>query len=299
MFTRGRGIRRRESLKVLAILLWRWIAGVLRPMAWGTTGVLRAAPPKLSSSGLTISWDKGFLDIQGSYLPGGYVRVWYIEAFCRSGSTDRPWPKTVIPQHTELTEASRNGKFIKLLTKLDGDVEVLHDIQSGEDEVDFHVTAVNRGRAYVDAVWAQPCVRVESFTGCGQEGYLRRSFIFLGGKLVTLDKTRRVQNALYKGGQVYVPRGIDPRDVNPRPVSPDAPSNGLIGCFSADGRYILATAWEPYQELFQGVIVCLHSDFRLGGLKPGETKTAHGKIYVIKNDARELLRRYRRDFGHT
>ena len=28
----------------------------------------------------------------------------------------------------------------------------------------------------------------------------------------------------------------------------------------------LATAWEPYQELFQGVIVCMHSDFRIGGL---------------------------------
>ena len=27
----------------------------------------------------------------------------------------------------------------------------------------------------------------------------------------------------------------------------------------------MAVAWEPYQELFQGVIVCLHSDFRIGG----------------------------------
>ena len=31
----------------------------------------------------------------------------------------------------------------------------------------------------------------------------------------------------------------------------------------------MATAWEPYQELFQGVIVCLHSDFRIGGLEAG------------------------------
>ena len=43
----------------------------------------------------------------------------------------------------------------------------------------------------------------------------------------------------------------------------------------------MATAWEPIQELFQGVIVCLHSDFRIGGLKPGESKKIHGKIYLM------------------
>ena len=58
----------------------------------------------------------------------------------------------------------------------------------------------------------------------------------------------------------------------------------------------MATAWEPYQELFQGVIVCLHSDFRIGGLKPGETKTIRGKIYLMPADFPALLARYRRDF---
>ena len=62
------------------------------------------------------------------------------------------------------------------------------------------------------------------------------------------------------------------------------PSNGLIGCYSADGSMIFATAFEPYQELFQGVIRCLHSDFRLGGLKPGERLEIRGKIYIVKND---------------
>ena len=28
----------------------------------------------------------------------------------------------------------------------------------------------------------------------------------------------------------------------------------------------MAVAWEPYQEIFLGVITCIHSDFRLGGL---------------------------------
>jgi hypothetical protein len=74
------------------------------------------------------------------------------------------------------------------------------------------------------------------------------------------------------------------------------PSNGLIGCFSQDEKLIFATAWEPYQELFQGVARCLHSDFRLGGLQPGETKSVRGKVYIISTNLAALVRRYERDF---
>jgi hypothetical protein len=59
---------------------------------------------------------------------------------------------------------------------------------------------------------------------------------------------------------------------------------------------LLATAWEPYQELFQGVIVCIHADFRIGGLAPHESKTIRGKIYILPNDIPALLRRYQQDF---
>ena len=112
------------------------------------------------------------------------------------------------------------------------------------------------------------------------------------GRPATLDHLPRNEEAIYKGGQVYVPAGIDRADVNPRPLSDVVPSNGLIGCFSKDGTMLLATAWEPSQELFQGVIVCLHSDFRLGGLKPNETKRARGVIYILPNDVPSLLARY-------
>ena len=91
---------------------------------------------------------------------------------------------------------------------------------------------------------------------------------------------------------------MDRADVNPRPLNPHTPSNGLIGCFSADESMILATAWQPYQELFQGVIRCIHSDFRIGGLAPGETKTIRGKLYLVPADVPRLLARYRADFGN-
>ena len=58
----------------------------------------------------------------------------------------------------------------------------------------------------------------------------------------------------------------------------------------------MAVAWEPYQEIFQGVISCIHSDFRIGGLAPGETKKIRGKIYIVPADVTALVQRYQRDF---
>ena len=102
--------------------------------------------------------------------------------------------------------------------------------------------------------------------------------------------------ARYIPGQVWVGPGVPRTDVNPRPQHPSTTSNGLIGCYSADNSMIFATAFEPYQELFQGVIRCLHSDFRLGGLKPKEKLNIRGKIYIVKNDENLLLNKYQKDF---
>jgi len=92
------------------------------------------------------------------------------------------------------------------------------------------------------------------------------------------------------------PRGVPRSDVNPRPLSDLVPSNGLIGCYSADERLVLAIAFEPYQELFQGVRACIHADFRIGGLKAGESKRVRGKIYIVPADIDALLKRYAKDF---
>ena len=96
--------------------------------------------------------------------------------------------------------------------------------------------------------------------------------MLIDGKVTKLPTEPWATQARYVPGQVYCPAHVDRDDVNPRPLSPLVPSHGLIGCFSGDAKWIMASAWEPYQELFQGVITCVHSDFRLGGLKPGETK---------------------------
>ncbi len=247
------------------------------------------------------------LVIRAPHLPGREIRVNYLEAYCRAGSTDADWVKhTVIPHRVEGISLSADGKTLRLRDVLADGVVVDHTIVAGEDEVDFRLVAHNPGTTRSEAHWAQPCVRLAEFTGYDPKGrdlddYLPKCFVFLDNVPTRLpDVQPWATTARYVPGQVWCPTHVPRTDVNPRPLSPLVPSNGLIGAFSGDEKWIFATVWEPYQELFQGVIRCLHSDFRLGGLAPGETLPVRGKIYLVPNDLTALMTRYARDFPeHT
>jgi hypothetical protein len=248
------------------------------------------------SEGLRIAWKDNFLTISGPAVPGGEVKTWYIEAYCRPGSTDREWGETTIGHRTEVVAADPAGKWLHLRCTLRDGVVVDHRIRAGDDHVDFRLVARNPTDQPSSAWWAQPCTRVDRFTGRKQKDYLDKCFIVLDGRFARLPTHPWAMQARYTPGQVWRSPVADPDDVNPRPLSKLVPREGLIGCFSGDDRMILATAWEPYQELFQGVIVCLHSDFRIAGLKPGERKRIRGKLYLVPADEEALLARYRRDF---
>jgi hypothetical protein len=268
---------------------------VLRLVA---AAVLPAAEPALSAT-----WKDNFLVVRGEHIPGGEIHTLYLEAFCRPGSTDRDWGQTVIPHQTELVSTSDDGRVIRLRSWLEDGVVVDHVITVGDDEADFRLTAQNPTNRDSVVDWAQPCLRVDKFTGATRDDahalypeYIKKCFVFLEGKLTRLPTKPWATEARYTPGQVYVPAGVDRKDVNPRPLSPLVPSSGLTGAFSHDEQWIVATAWEPYQELFQGVITCMHADFRIGGLKAGESKTIRGKLYVVPADVERLVRRYEQDF---
>lgn len=245
---------------------------------------------------LRLSWEKNILTISGSHLAGGEITVNYLEAYCRAGSTDADWVKhTVVGHRTRLLETGADGTLVRLEDTVSDGLRVSHTIRSTSNEVRFEITAHNPADRRSEAHWAQPCIRLARFTGGDQRSYLSRSFVFLDGRLSRLPTRDWATEARYVPGQVWCPLHVDRNDVNPRPLSRLVPSNGLIGCFSADETQVFGTAFEPYQELFQGVAVCLHADFRLGGLLPGETKEIKGRIYIAR-DVDELLRRYRADF---
>ena len=254
------------------------------------------APPAAARESMHVAWKDNILTITGPNLPGGEMKVLYVEAYCRPGSTNRKWEQTVIGHRTRQIFERDDHTGVSLECHLNDGVVVRHEISATADEVNFRITATNPTDKPSLAQWAQPCIRVDKFTGRQQKDYLEKCFIFLDGKLSRMPTRAWATEALYKPGQVWYPKHVDRNDVNPRPVSDAVPDNGLIGCFSADEKTIFAVAFEPYQELFQGVICCLHSDFRIGGLKPGESKKLRGKIYVVPADVDALLARYRHDF---
>ena len=252
---------------------------------------------------LSLAWRDNMLYIDSPRIPGGKIEIFYLEAYCRADSQTADWTThTVIPHTTELMSVTDDGRQLKLRCRVQDGVTVEHVITAREDEVDFQLTAHNPTDLRSEAHWAQPCIRVGKFTGTGRDStrdayaYIRKSFVFLDGKLSRMPTRNWATEARYTPGQVWAAPGVPRSDVNPRPLHEETPSHGLIGCFSADEQFLLAVAFEPYQELFQGVIRCLHSDFRLGGLKAGETKKIRGKLYLVRNNLSQLLERYRKDF---
>lgn len=256
-----------------------------------------------SNKPLTLDWNENILTVSGPAIPTGSISIRYIEAYCRPNSHETDWTEhTVIGHHTEMLSRSFDHSRLYMRCTLDDGVVVDHFITAGADQVDFRVTAHNpTGRASL-AHWAQPCVRVGDFTGFGEAdtadayAYIQRCFIFLDEDLARMPTKDWATQARYTPGQVWRAPGVSAADVNPRPLNPHVPTLGLIGCYATDEKTVLATAWEPYQELFQGVIRCIHADFRIGGLDPGETKYIRGKLYIVPADIPRLIARYRRDF---
>jgi hypothetical protein len=247
--------------------------------------------------GGTLGWTNNLLTWRDSRLPGGQLEIWYLEAFLRPGANGRDWGQTTLRHRTELLTATPDGSELRFRTRLDPAVEVLHEVGVTPDGLDLRFLLTNAGTNAVPLQWFQPaCIRLAAFTGAGQSNYTGRSFVFTAQGQTRLDQIRRTEEALYRGGQVYLPPWTAPADANPRPVSPDRLTNGLIGCVSADGRWLLATASDRTHELFEGVYVCLHSDPLIGGLNPGETKRVRQKIYLLPNDPAALVRRYELDF---
>lgn len=264
---------------------------VARAAFWVVGLVLRAGADEAIP--LELNWHDNILTVSRDDIPGGPVEIWYLEAFCRKGSTNRKWDDTVVAHTTRSLRLEPT--HIELESHVQPNVRVHHDIRSTRDTVEFKLTLQNDGNEPADVEWAQPCIRVGPFTGLNQDEYIRRCFIVTDDGPTMLDALPRSTKAVYAGGQVYVPRGINPADVNPRPISTVTPLHDLIGCVSRDEQWVLGATWGQTQELFQGIIRCIHADLRVGGLAANELKAVTGRLYLLRGSPEELLKRHLAD----
>ena len=122
-----------------------------------------------------LSWKNNILTLAAPDLPGRELKILYIEAYCRPGSTDRDWKQTTIGHTTKLLSAADDGHALTLECTLRDGVVVRHDITAAADELDFRITATNPTDKPSQAHWAQPCVRVDAFTGRDQKTYLENA----------------------------------------------------------------------------------------------------------------------------
>lgn len=262
------------------------------------------SPVLAENPGFTLSYEAPhWLVIHGDSIPGDKIRINYLEAYCRANSTDADWVEhTVVKHKSHFISLNDDQTVLKLRDRVNDGLLVEHTIKAKRDKVEFLITVHNPTNQLSKAHWAQPCIRLGDFTGFPNKGgdlndYLGKCFLFLNGNLRRMTEIKPwAMKARYTPGQVWCPNGVSRTDVNPRPLSSLVPSCGLIGCFSGDEAMILAVAFEPYQELFQGVARCLHSDFRLGGVKPGAKEQIRGCVYLMKNDVPLLMERYKDDF---
>src|SRR4051812_3933423 len=58
---------------------------------------IHAADPKPT---LTLAREQNWLIIRGPQIPGGEIRINYLEAYCRAGSTDADWVQHTVIKHT-------------------------------------------------------------------------------------------------------------------------------------------------------------------------------------------------------
>src|SRR5688500_811437 len=111
------------------------------PPALASKGGAGEAPARgpATRPALRVDWKDNLLIISGDHLPGGRIRVLYIEAYCRPGSTRRRWEQTVIGHKTRLVSRDDDGRGLALECTLTDGVVVSHAIRAGAagDEVDF------------------------------------------------------------------------------------------------------------------------------------------------------------------
>ena len=81
------------------------------------------------------------------------------------------------------------------------------------------------------------------------------------------------------------------------PTSKRDAYGGALVRESEDRTQTMAVAWESFLTA-QGhnPWKCMHLSIRVGPLKPGETKTILGKIYLFDGNKEDFLEKYERDF---
>ncbi len=126
-----------------------------------------AAKPALTLSHEAPHW----LVIHGDHIPGKRVRINYLEAYCRAGSTAADWGQdTVVRHQTQVISINEDKTVLRLRDKVSDGLIVEHAIKVCGDEFEFVISTHNPTDQPSVAHWDQPCIRLGDFTGFPDRG---------------------------------------------------------------------------------------------------------------------------------
>lgn len=104
-------------------------------------------------------------------------------------------------------------------------------------------------------------------------------------------------HSAYRGAAERLAEGGRFSFSNKWPTSGVDAAAGVLIRESEDGKWVTGVAWEDVLAV-QGHNPwnCLHVCVRLGALKPGESRTVRGRLYLFEGNREDCLMHYRRDF---
>jgi hypothetical protein len=163
------------------------------------------------------------------------------------------------------------------------------------DYLDIHLTARNDMRQPMENLdWAFCAVTLESSSLADSE--VTRTYLFDGKHLRTFAEMAGRDMHLYKvaGAHGFIPAGH-----RALPVAAVEAKASVVIIEAEDGTHSAALGFEQADQIYGDAKgnKCFHADPYFGPLlKTGEEKSIKGRLYMVKGNAGEALRRYQKDF---
>jgi hypothetical protein len=142
--------------------------------------------------------------------------------------------------------------------------------------------------------WAFCAVAFESPSLADSED--TRTYLFDGQRLRTLAEIAGRDMHLYKvaGAKGFIPVGH-----RALPIGPVQAKASVVIIEAVDGVHSAALGFEQADHIYGDAKgnKCFHADPYFGSIKPGEERKVLGKLYLMKGNAQEALKRYQHDFA--
>jgi hypothetical protein len=248
-----------------------------------------------------------------SWLPG-YVRVRFPENV--NSSLGLHFLDNLEPQQTRVSKVrlplwstnAATGEIGYEVTTAEG-IDFRGKVRAQGQVIYMTFTIANRTERPQD-VTSQVCFDMSPAEGLNEQATLDRTFTWVDGQyrsLATITSPRAEEKfARLNYNWVLLLYNEQPNDPMRRIehecpwwIGDQKPDFPILARETADRKHLVAISWgrKSVRRLMTNThIPCLHTDpLEYSALPPGESRTWHGRIFMLENDPRKLLKLFLND----